>query len=174
MVSSSSKHTLSKTAAKGKKFGIVAARYHEEITSKLVDGALQTLKDHGAEESDITTVWVPGSFEIPVTARIMAQHLDPDAVLCFGVIVKGETPHNVFIANEVARGIGSLSLTAGLPVIFGILTPDTLEQAKARVGGDKGHKGIEAALTAIEMADTLERLEEAYQKHSGNVGFGSR
>ncbi len=172
MVSSKSKTPLPKNAAQGKRFAIVASRYHPDIIETLVDGAMETLESLGAKEADVSTVWVPGSFEIPLAAHAVAQHQKVDAILCLGVIIKGETRHDQYIAQEVARGISGVAHTSGLPVVFGVLTTDTVEQAKARAGGSKGHKGIEAAETAVSMILVLEQIKAGTKKSSGSVGFG--
>jgi len=150
----------------------VISRYHEEISKALLSGAMSALESYGAKAEDIQIVWVPGSFEIPFAAQLMAQHLTLDAILCLGVIIKGETTHDQYIAKEVATGIAQLSRVAGIPVVFGVLTTDTVEQAKARAGGARGDKGIEAAETAIAMIQVVEQIKNGKKKSSGNVGFG--
>src|SRR5882762_4099550 len=129
MVSSKQRANLPKDAAKGKHIGIVVSRYHEEITQVLLEGATSTLESYGAKGGDINTIWVPGSFEIPFATHLMAQHQQLDAILCLGVIIKGETLHDQYIAKEVATGIAQISRVAGIPVVFGVLTTDTVEQA---------------------------------------------
>jgi 6,7-dimethyl-8-ribityllumazine synthase len=171
MATSKNKSSVSKTAGEGKRFGIVVSRYHQEITQALLDGAMKTLTSHGAAEDQVTTVWVPGSFEIPLAARAMTQQ-GLDAVICLGVVIKGETKHDEYIAREVAHGIAQLSAAAGVPVIFGVLTVDKPEQAKARAGGDQGHKGIEAAESALVMLEVLEQIKKLPGKSSKSVGFG--
>ncbi|HVO32754.1 MAG TPA: 6,7-dimethyl-8-ribityllumazine synthase [Elusimicrobiota bacterium] len=170
MAAPKSKSDLPDNAAKGKRFGIVVSRYHEELTSKLLDGAVSALTGLGASKSDITTVWVPGSFEIPLAARALANQ-SSDAVICLGVIIKGETSHDQFIAREVARGISQLALTTGIPVSFGVLTTQSIEQAEARCGGAKGHKGVEAAQSAVTMIRVIEDLQSMPTKKNINVGF---
>ena len=172
MVSSKYKSDLSKTSAQGKRFAVIASRYHEDIIKELLDGAVKTLESLGAKATDISTVWVPGSFEIPLAAQAVAQHQQLDAIICLGVIIKGETRHDRVIASEVARGIAQVGHQANIPVIFGVLTTETVEQAKARAGGSKGHKGIEAAETAVTMIRTLEQIKSGKKKTSGSVGFG--
>src|SRR4051794_33204261 len=142
MVTSKSKSTLPKTAAQGKRFALVVSRYHDDIVQDLVTGARESLESYGAKATDIQTVWVPGSFEIPLAAHAVAQYQKVDAIVCLGVIIKGETRHDQYIAQEVARGISQVGHVSGIPVIFGVLTTETLEQAKARAGGAKGHKGV--------------------------------
>ena len=171
MVASKSKAMLAKDSAAGKKFGIVVARYHEELTEALLEGAVKTLEGLGAQKEQISTVWVPGSFEIPLAARAFAQQ-EMDAIICLGVIVKGETSHDEYIAREAARGISQIALSSGNPVIFGILTTQTLEQAKARCGGAKGHKGVEAAEAAVSMIQVLDEIKKSGEKQSKSVGFG--
>jgi len=172
MVSSKHKADLSKTSAQGKRFAIVASRYHEEIIQELQVGAVKTLESLGAKAADISTVWVPGSFEIPFAAHAVAQHQEVDAIVCLGVIIKGETHHDQYIASEVARGIANVGYQSNIPVVFGVLTTETLEQAKARAGGSKGHKGIEAAETAVTMIQVLEQIKSGKKKSTGGVGFG--
>jgi len=165
------KLNLEKDAAKGKKFAIVVSRYHEEITRQLLEGAIESLKNYGAAAEDIRTYWVPGAFEIPAAARLVAQHQTVDAIICLGVIIKGETHHNQYIAAEVARGISAIHMGSGVPAIFGVLTPDTLEQAKARSGGAKGHKGEESAEAAIAMIQVANEIKTTGSKKSKSVGF---
>jgi 6,7-dimethyl-8-ribityllumazine synthase len=172
MVTSKQKSTLAKTAAQGKKFAVVISSYHNDIAKNLLEGATATLKSLGAKEDDIQTVWVPGSFEIPFTAHLVAQHKQVDAIICLGVIIKGETRHDQYIANEVARGISNVGYTSGIPVIFGVLTTETLEQAKSRAGGSAGHKGEEAAEAAVSMIQVIEQIKSGTKKSSSNVGFG--
>jgi 6,7-dimethyl-8-ribityllumazine synthase len=172
MAAAKQKSNLTKTAAQGKRFAIVAARYNEEITKDLVSGATSTLESLGAKGTDITVIWVPGSFEIPFAAHAIAQHHQVDAILCLGVIIKGETRHDEVIAAEVARGIAAVGHAGNLPVVFGVLTTGTLEQARARSGGAKGHKGIEAAETAVEMIQIFEQIKAGAKRPSGGVGFG--
>jgi 6,7-dimethyl-8-ribityllumazine synthase len=172
MATSKTKSTLPKNAAQGKRFAIVAARYHEDLIQKLLAGATKTLESLGAKPADISTVWVPGSFEIPFAAHAVAQHQKVDAIICLGVIIKGETKHDQYIASEVARGISSVGHASGIPTIFGVLTTETEEQAKARTGGVHGHKGVEAAEAAVSMIHVLEQIKGSEKKPSGNVGFG--
>ncbi len=144
--------------AKGKRFGIVVSRFNNFLTKGLLDGAIDTLTRHGAGENDIEVVWVPGSFEIPYAAKKMAKDKKYNAVICLGVVIRGGTPHFEYIANEVAKGIASISLETGIPTIFGVITADTLEQAIERSGTKQGNKGESAALSAIEMANLFEVL----------------
>ena len=144
--------------AKGKTFGITISRFNEFITQKLLDGALDCLRRHGAEEEKITIAWVPGSFEIPYAAHRMAKSGKFDAVISLGTVIKGQTPHFDYIANEVAKGVARISMEIGVPTIFGVITADTLEQAIERAGTKAGNKGWDAALSAIEMAKLFEQV----------------
>ena len=148
----SSYSNLAADAAKGFCFGIVTSRWNTEITGALKEGAVSTLLKHGAEEKNIHQLEVPGSFELPMGAKILMGKQKMDAVICIGCVIKGETSHNEYINQAVANGITQLSLLSGVPVIFGVLTPNSLEQARDRAGGKHGNKGVEAAVTAIEMA----------------------
>ncbi|GMA51546.1 6,7-dimethyl-8-ribityllumazine synthase [Alicyclobacillus contaminans] len=139
--------------AQGLKIGIVVGRFNEFITSRLLSGALDALKRHGAAEEDVTVAWVPGAFEIPFAAKQMAVSGQYDAVIALGAVIRGSTPHFDYVASEVAKGVATLSLTTDTPTIFGVLTTDTIEQAIERAGTKAGNKGWEAATTAIEMAN---------------------
>ncbi|MBI4831461.1 MAG: 6,7-dimethyl-8-ribityllumazine synthase [Candidatus Lindowbacteria bacterium] len=144
--------------AKGKKFGIVASRFNEFITNKLLEGALDALKRHGAKDEEIEIAWVPGSFEIPYAAQRMAESKKYDAVICIGAVIRGSTPHFEYIASEVTKGIAQTGLKTGVPVIYGVITPDTLEQAIERAGTKAGNKGFQAAMSAIEMVNLFDRI----------------
>ncbi len=144
--------------AKGFKFGIVAARFNDFITSKLLDGALDALQRHGASEADIDIVKVPGAYEIPLAAKVLAQSKKYNAVICLGAVIRGATPHFEYVSGEVTKGIAAASLETGLPVIFGVLTTDNIEQAVERAGTKSGNKGWDAALSAIEMANVMKQL----------------
>lgn len=144
--------------AKGLKFGIVAARFNDFITSKLLDGALDALQRHGATEGDIEIVKVPGAYEIPLVAKKLAQSKKYHAVICLGAVIRGATPHFEYISAEVSKGVAVASLETGVPVIFGVLTTDTIEQAVERAGTKSGNKGWDAALSAIEMANVMKQL----------------
>jgi len=144
---------------KGKKFGIVVSRFNDFITKGLVSGCIDTLIRHGVEDKDLTVVWVPGAFEISTVAQRLAKAKTHDALICLGTVIRGSTPHFDYIASEVAKGIAKVSLDTGLPVIFGIITADTIEQAIERAGTKDGNKGRDAALTAIEMANLLTQLK---------------
>jgi len=145
--------------AKGKKFAIIASRFNEFLTKELIAGCADTLVRHGAEEKDILTSWVPGAFEIPLVAQKLAKAKDFDAVICLGTIIRGATPHFDYIAAEVAKGVSKVSLDTGVPVIFGVITADTIEQAVERAGTKDGNKGRDAAATAIEMVNLLTQLK---------------
>lgn len=144
----------------GLRFGIVVSRFNAFITSKLLEGAMDALVRHGVSDSDIEIAWVPGSFEIPLAAKIMAQKGRYHAVICLGAVIRGDTPHFDYISSEVTKGVGSVGLETGVPTIFGVLTTDTLEQAIERAGTKSGNKGADAALAAIEMANLLQELKE--------------
>ncbi|ADD01353.1 6,7-dimethyl-8-ribityllumazine synthase [Thermoanaerobacter italicus Ab9] len=148
-----------KLIAQGKKFGIVVSRFNEFITNKLLEGALDALKRHGALNENIEIAWVPGAFEIPLIAKKMAESKRYDAVIALGAVIRGETPHFDYVANEVSKGIAKISLDTEVPVIFGVLTTDTIEQAIVRAGTKGGNKGFEAAVTAIEMANLMEEIK---------------
>jgi len=145
-------------SGKGLKFGIVAARFNDFITARLLDGAVDALQRHGVAESDIEVVKVPGSYEIPLAARLMAQTRKYNAVICLGAVIRGATPHFEYVSAEVSKGVASVSLETGLPVIFGVLTTDTIEQAIERAGTKSGNKGWDAALSAIEMANVMKQM----------------
>ena len=145
-------------SAEGLAFSVVVSRFNGLVTRALLDGALDCLRRHGAAEQDITVIHCPGAFEIPqVTLRVIST-TKPDAVICLGCVIQGETPHFDFVAGEVSRGIGQISLQTGTPVAFGVLTTGTLEQALERAGAKAGNKGWDAALTAIELAQLTRTL----------------
>jgi len=141
--------------AKEKKFGIIASRFNDFVTKELVSGCLDTLTRHGAGSDDLVVVWVPGAFEIPTVAFKMAKSKSYDALICLGTVIRGATPHFEYIASEAAKGIAKVSLDTGVPVTFGIITADTIEQAIERAGTKEGNKGKDAALNAIEMVNLL-------------------
>ncbi|MPQ44098.1 6,7-dimethyl-8-ribityllumazine synthase [Clostridium tarantellae] len=141
--------------AEGLRIGIVAARFNEFIVSKLVGGAVDGLKRHGVEEDNIEIAWVPGAFEIPLVAKKMAMSDKYDAVICLGTVIKGATPHFDYVCAEVSKGVASISLNSDKPVIFGVLTTNTIEQAIERAGTKAGNKGYDAAVSAIEMVNLL-------------------
>jgi len=152
------KHFEGVLLGKGLKFGLVVSRFNEFITKKLLEGAQDALLRHGVNQEDIEIAWVPGSFEIPLIAKKLAQTKRYDAVICLGAVVHGGTPHFEYIAAEVSKGIAKVSLETGLPVIYGVITADTLEQAIERAGTKMGNKGFDAAVTAIEMANLLKSI----------------
>lgn len=140
-------------------FGIVVSRFNEFISSKLLSGALDALQRHGALEDNIDVAWTPGAFEVPLVADTMARRGKYSAVICLGVVIRGATPHFEYVSSEVSKGIARVSLDTGIPVIFGIVTSDTLEQAIERAGTKAGNKGWDAAVAAIEMADLVQKLK---------------
>jgi len=144
--------------ARGRRFAIVASRFNEVVVAKLVEGALDCLRSHGVAEDDLDVAWVPGAFELPLAARRLAAGGNFDAVICLGAVVRGETSHYEFVAGRAAEGIARAADDTGVPVIFGVLTTDTLEQALDRAGGKHGNKGWDAATAAMEMASLLEQL----------------
>ena len=148
-----------KLTAEGLHIGIVAARFNEFITNKLVSGAIDALKRHGVSEENITLAWVPGAFEIPLGAQKMANSHNFDAVICLGAVIRGSTPHFDYVAGEVTKGVAQVSLRTGVPIIFGVLTTENIEQAIERAGTKAGNKGFDAAMTAIEMANLLKDWE---------------
>jgi 6,7-dimethyl-8-ribityllumazine synthase len=145
--------------AKGFAFGIVASRFNEFITARLLDGALDALRRHGADEERITVARVPGSFEIPLVAKRMAVSRQYDALICLGTVIRGATPHFEYIASEVAKGVAAAGLETGVPIAFGVLTTDSIEQAVERAGTKAGNKGFDAACSAIEMVNLLRELK---------------
>ncbi len=145
-------------APQGMKVGIVASRFNEIIVNKLLGGAVDGLIRHGVEESNITAAWVPGAFEIPVTAAKMAKSGRYDAVICVGAVIRGDTSHYDYVCNEVSKGIAQVGLSTGIPVLFGIVTTENIEQAIARAGSKSGNKGYDCALSAIEMVNLLEQM----------------
>ena len=148
-----------KVVAKGIRVGIVAARFNEFITSKLVGGALDGLKRHDVKEEDIDVAWVPGAFEIPLIASKMAKSKKYDAVICVGAVIRGSTSHYDYVCSEVSKGIANVSLNSDIPVMFGVLTTDNIEQAIERAGSKAGNKGYECATGAIEMVNLIRALE---------------
>ena len=145
-------------APEGMRVGIVAARFNEIIVNKLSGGAIDGLVRHGVEEDNITVVWVPGAFEIPLTAQKMAKSGNYDAVICVGAVIRGDTSHYDLVCNESAKGIAQVELATGIPVLFGIITTENIEQAIARAGSKAGNKGYDCALSAIEMVNLLKQL----------------
>jgi 6,7-dimethyl-8-ribityllumazine synthase len=144
--------------AKGLKFAVVVSRFNDFITGKLLDGAVDALVRHGAKEEDIDVVKVPGAFEIPLAAKKLAAKGAYHAVVCLGTVIRGATPHFEYVAAEVSKGVASASLETGVPIAFGVITSDTIEQAVERAGTKSGNKGFDAAITAIEMAQVMKKL----------------
>ncbi|CAH2032064.1 6,7-dimethyl-8-ribityllumazine synthase [Trichlorobacter ammonificans] len=144
--------------AKGLKFGIVVSRFNSFICERLLEGALDAIIRHGGSDADINVARVPGAYEIPLTAQKMAESRKYDAVICLGAVIRGSTPHFDYVAAEVSKGVASVSLATGLPIAFGVLTTDTIEQAVERAGTKAGNKGFEAAVTAIETANLFKAL----------------
>lgn len=149
-----------KLVAQNIKIGIVAARFNEFITAKLLDGAMDGLLRHDIKEDDIHVAWVPGAFEIPLIAAKMAKSGRYDAVICLGAVIRGSTTHYDYVCNEVSKGIASVSLSSGIPVLFGVLTTENIEQAIERAGSKAGNKGYECALGAIEMVNLMRELDK--------------
>jgi 6,7-dimethyl-8-ribityllumazine synthase len=143
----------------GLKVGIVVGRFNEFITGKLLSGAKDSLIRHGVDEANIDTAWVPGAFEIPLVAQKLAKSQKYDAIITLGTVIRGATPHFDFVCSEVSKGVAKVSLDAGIPVVFGVLTTDTIEQAIERAGTKAGNKGWDAGVTAIEMASLLKTME---------------
>ena len=146
--------------AEGRSFGIVASRFNDFIVKALLDGALEAIRRHGGDAGAVDVAWVPGSYEIPVAAREMALSGRYDAVICLGAVIRGSTAHFDYVAGGAANGISSVALETGMPIIFGVLTTETIEQAIERAGTKAGNKGFEAAVTAMEMADLMPKLRK--------------
>jgi 6,7-dimethyl-8-ribityllumazine synthase len=144
--------------ARGLRVAVVVARFNDHVTTLLLEGAVEALRAHGIPESDAPVLWVPGAFELPVVAKRLAESGEYDAVVCLGAVIRGDTPHFDYVAGESAAGLSRVALDTGIPVIFGVLTTDTLGQALDRCGGREGHKGAEAATTALETAALLRTL----------------
>ena len=148
-----------KLVSDGIKIGIVAARFNEFIVSKLIAGARDALLRHDVKEEDIDLAWVPGAFEIPLIAKKMAESGKYDAVICLGAVIRGATSHYDYVCNEVSKGIGSVSLSSGVPVLFGVVTTENIEQAIERAGTKAGNKGYDSAMAAIEMVNLVRQVE---------------
>jgi 6,7-dimethyl-8-ribityllumazine synthase len=148
-----------KLDATGLKFAVVVSRFNEFITKKLLEGAQDALLRHGAREEDIAVAWVPGAWEIPAAARVMAEGKKYSAVICLGAVIKGNTSHWEYVAGQVTRGLSSVGLETKVPVAYGVITPETLEQAIERAGTKAGNKGFQAAMAAIEMANLFKTLK---------------
>lgn len=144
--------------AQGLKFGIIVSRFNDMVSKGLLDGALDCLKRHGAKEAAIDIAWVPGAFEAPLVAKKLASSKKYDAIICLGAVIRGATQHFEYVASEASKGIAKVSLDSGVPVIFGILTTDTLEQALERAGAKPGNKGFSAALSAIELGNLTKEI----------------
>ena len=145
-------------AREGMKVGIVASRFNEIIVNKLLGGAVDGLVRHGVAEDNITAVWVPGAFEIPVTAQKMASSGKYDAIICVGAVIRGDTTHYDYVCNEVSKGVAHVGLSTGVPTLFGVITTENIEQAIARAGSKSGNKGYDCALSAIEMVNLLAQI----------------
>lgn len=145
-------------APNGMKVGIIASRFNEIITNKLLGGAVDGLVRHGVEENNITAAWVPGAFEIPLIAEKMAASKKYDAIICVGAVIRGSTSHYDYVCNEVSKGISQVSMKSGVPVLFGVITTENIEQAIERAGSKAGNKGYDCALSAIEMVNLIKQL----------------
>lgn len=152
------KNIEGKLDAKGLRIGLLVSRFNSFISDRLVDGAVDALLRHGAEQEDISIVRVPGAYEIPPAAKKMAESARYDAIVCLGAVIRGATPHFDYVSAEVSKGIASVSLDSGIPVAFGVLTTDTIEQAIERAGSKAGNKGFDAAMAAVEMANLYKAL----------------
>ncbi|MBU5345440.1 6,7-dimethyl-8-ribityllumazine synthase [Paenibacillus sp. LC231] len=148
-----------KLVSEGLKYGIVVGRFNEFITSKLLSGALDALKRHGAQENEIDVAWVPGAFEIPLIAQKMAESGKYDAIITLGTVIRGSTTHYDYVCNEVAKGVSAINLKTGVPTIFGVVTTENIEQAVERAGTKAGNKGWDSAMAAIEMANLTKSLK---------------
>jgi len=155
---------VGKLKGEGVKVALVAGRFNEFITNKLVDGAMDCLVRHGVSEDDITVVWCPGSFEMPLVTQKLVATGKYDAVICVGAVIRGQTPHFDYVAGQVARGIAQVNLASGVPVMFGVITSDTIEQAIERAGTKAGNKGFDAAAGALEMVNLLRSIDETGAK----------
>jgi 6,7-dimethyl-8-ribityllumazine synthase len=153
--------------ARGCRFAVVASRFHEEIGKRLVEGAREALRRHGAAEKDVLVVWVPGAFELPQAALALARRGAVDAVVCVGCVVRGDTPHFEYVAGEAARGIGEVGRLTGIPATFGVITANTMDQAVDRAGGRVGNRGEEAAVAAVELVDLLQALGRRAPRRKG-------
>lgn len=152
------KHIHGQLTLASQRFALVVSRFNEFITGRLLDGAVDCLKRHGCADENITCVHVPGAFEIPVTVKRLVDAGGFDAIICLGCVIRGQTPHFDYVAGEAAKGIGQLALSSGLPISFGVVTADSLEQAIDRAGGKMGNKGVDAAMSAIEMVNVFAQL----------------
>ena len=143
----------------GLRIAVVVSRFNEEVTSRMLAGARAALDEHGVAEDGIDVAWVPGALELPLAARKLAESRRYDAIVCLGAVIRGETPHFAYVAGAASRGIADVGRDTGVPAVFGVVTPNNLEQALERAGGNKGNKGYDAVLTAIEMANLLRQLQ---------------
>jgi 6,7-dimethyl-8-ribityllumazine synthase len=159
-----------KLDATGMRFAIVVGRFNDFVAQRLLEGSVDALVRHGVAADDLTVIWVPGSFEIPLAAQEIAEQGRVDAIVCLGVVIRGETPHFDFVAGEASRGVGGIGLRARIPTAFGIVTTETLEQAIDRAGGKHGNKGADAALAAVEMVSLLRTLRAAAPKRRVAAG----
>jgi 6,7-dimethyl-8-ribityllumazine synthase len=161
--------------ARGRRFALAVSRFNELVTGALLDGAIDCLRSHGVEDDDVVVAWVPGAFELPLLARTLAASGAYDAVICLGAVIRGETPHFDLVAAEAAAGIRAAAEDTGVPVIFGVLATNTVEQATDRAGGKHGNKGWDAAMAAMETAAVLERLpkREGAERRVGTDGQGA-
>ena len=157
-------HIEGALSAAGKTFGVVASRFNDFIVKALLEGALDAVRRHGGDVGSVDVVWVPGSYEIPIAAAEMAKTGRYDAVICLGAVIRGSTAHFDYVAGGAANGISAVALQTGVPTIFGVITTETIEQAIERAGTKMGNKGFEAAVSAIEMADLLPRIEDAHNR----------
>src|ERR687893_2528752 len=153
-------HIEGNLTAAGRSFGIVASRFNDFVVRRLLEGALDAIRRHGGDLGSVDVVWVPGSYEIPLAARRMALSGRYDALICLGAVIRGATAHFDYVAGGATSGLSAVALDAQLPIVFGVLTTDTIEQAIERAGTKAGNKGFEAAVTAIEMADLMDRLDD--------------
>ncbi len=142
----------------GVRLALVVSRFNEAVTTRLLAGAREAISQHGVSEDDVDIVWVPGAFELPLAARRLAESHRYDAIVCLGAVIRGETPHFEYVSAEAARGVSEVSRDTGVPAVFGVITPDTREQALERTGGSRGNKGADAVATAIEMVNLLRQL----------------
>ncbi len=152
-------HIEGNLSAEGRSFGIVASRFNDFVVKALLEGAIEAIRRHGADAGAVDVVWVPGSYEIPVVARELALSGRYDAIVCLGAVIRGATAHFDYVAGGVAGGISNVALETGVPVIFGVITTETIEQAIERAGTKMGNKGFEAAVSAMEMADVMSKLQ---------------
>ena len=151
----------SELSARGRRFAIIASRFHEEIGKRLVEGAREALRRHGAADKDVLVVWVPGAFELPQAALAVARRGGVDGLVCVGCVIRGQTPHFEYVAGEAARGIAEVGRLTGIPATFGVITAETMDQALDRAGGRVGNRGEEAALAAVELVGLLGALGRA-------------